>query len=161
MTPRETFRWHYKIFGVAKINADIARGVLKEISVTLPRRTIEWYVENMLEETTREVRPVPRLPVIDTQYAKSLTVPRINEVIVLAKIERFLNDSNELSAGMDCPGTFAGQILKPKNVSTADIVLIDGNHRVASAYYNGKKSMAGVLLTRDQSEKYLCNEHFG
>ena len=27
MTPRETFRWHYKIFDVAKINADIARGV--------------------------------------------------------------------------------------------------------------------------------------
>src|SRR5262249_31924972 len=155
MTHRETFRWHYKIFDVTKIKSDITGGILKGISVTLPRRTIEWYIEKILEGTTREVQLVPRLPVINTQYAKSLSVPRINELIVFAKIERFLDHSNELSAGMDCPGTFwydpsASQILKPENASAADIVLIDGNHRVVSAYYNGKKSMAGILLTKDQ-----------
>lgn len=163
MTSSETFRWHYYIFDVTNINADISFGVLKGISVVLPRATIEWYSENILGVTNREARLVPQVPPINMKYAKRLVAPRINDVIVLTQIQRFSNDSNELSAGLDYPGTlsydpFAKQILKPENFSTADIVVIDGNHRTASAYYNGKQSMDGVLLTIDQLGKYLRNQ---
>jgi hypothetical protein len=58
------------------------------------------------------------------------------------------------------PGTLRyepriGHILKPASLSTADVVLIDGNHRLASAYYQRKESIHGILLQENQATNYL------
>lgn len=161
----ETFRWHHFIFDVSKINEDIRLGFLSGKTVSLPRPTIEWFSESILGLENRNARLITQVPPIDADYAKALAAPRVNEAILLTQISRIIGDTNELSAGLDVPGAlrydpFSGRILKPEDLATADIVVIDGNHRLASAYYQSKQSLRGILLPYSKASKYLTNQHY-
>jgi hypothetical protein len=159
----ETYRWSYLIFDVAKINADIELKVLNGVSVVLSRATIEWYAEVILG-LTGGAQPFPQIGKINTHYARQLAAPRADEPIVLAQLRRSQSDfSNDLNAGLDVPGTLyydpcSLQILKPSNFSSSDILVIDGNHRMACAYYHETKAVTGVVLQKVELEKYLLWE---
>jgi hypothetical protein len=158
----ETFRWSYLNFDVTKINTDISIGALHGTSVVLPRPTIDWYSNAILAVTDPTARRFPQLEPINTEYAKGLKSPRIDEAVVLARIERSPSDRNERGAALDVPGTLcydtsARQIVKPNDFGAADILVIDGNHRIAAAYYQSRKSVTGMLLAIDQLTKYLRN----
>jgi hypothetical protein len=160
----ETFRWHFHIFDIKKINENIRLGILSGDPVTLPRCTIEWFSESILGLKDLNARLIPQAPLIDRDYAKTLTAPRIDHPIVLMEISRSSVVADDLSAGLDLPGTLRyepriGHILKPANLSTADVVLIDGNDRLASAYYQHKESIHGILLRENQTTNYLWDEH--
>jgi len=149
----ETFRWDYYVFDVTKINTDIARGGLIGARVVLSRSTIEWYSNHVLSATHPEARRFPQLRAINTTYAKELTPARVDEPVILAQIERSFSAANELSAGLEVAGVLGyasstGQIVKPDASSEADILVLDGNHRIVAAYYQRRGSVTGILLKR-------------
>jgi len=97
---------------------------------------------------------------IDICYAKALPAARIEEPIVLAEIPSFLESQSDFSAGLDIPGALqydeeSSQVPRPLDLSSANVVVIDGNHRLAHAYFHAKTSMRGVLLKEAQTTKYL------
>lgn len=159
----ETFRWRFLVFDIAKLNEDLRLGVLSGNSVTLPRGAIEWFSEHILGLKDPDARLIPEVPLIDRDYAKTLTTPRSDQPIVLIQLLRRSTIVSELGAGLDVPGALCyephiGHILKPANLETADVVLVDGNHRLASAYYQCKQSIHAVLLQESQTRNYLRNE---
>jgi hypothetical protein len=163
---RETFRWGFDNFDITKINNDIRLRLLIGKSALLLRTTIEWYGDNILGLKDRNARLIPQAPSIDVEHLKTLTPQRLDEPIVLTYILRFENNLGDFGAGLDVPGalqydTLTRQMLKPVNLSAADVVVIDGNHRLASAYYNGKDAIAGFLLSVDQAEKYKIYDSGG
>jgi hypothetical protein len=160
----ETFRWHYYIFDITKINADISCGALNGTPVVLPRATIEWYSNSILGVTDPESRRFPQLTPINTGYAKGLMAPRVDEAIVLAQLDSFSSTPNDLIAGLEVEGVLGyaaatGQIVEPDTSSAPEILVIDGNHRIAAAYFQGGKSVSGLLLKSTQWLKYLQYQH--
>lgn len=143
----QTFRWHFYIFDIDAINHDIRLGVLSGVSVQLRRKTIEWFAENILGLIDSDARLFPQVPTIDKTYAKDLPASRINEPILLTPIEVVL--------GAVCYDPFSAQILKPMDSSKGNIVIIDGNHRLTAAYYQGRHSLDGILLPNGKMQKYL------
>ena len=112
---------------------------------------------------TGGTQPFPQVGLINTQYAKELASPHIEKAIVLTQLRRSsTSDGDDLGAGLDVPGTlyydpWSLQIVKANSFSTSDILVIDGNHRIASAYYHGRNSVNGVLLRMTDLTRYLQN----
>jgi hypothetical protein len=156
----ETFRWGHFIYDVASINRDMQSGILRGVSVSIPRTTIEWFSTKILGIEDFNSRIFPSVRLVDLCYAKTLLAACVEEPIVLAEITRFLGPESDFSAGIDVPGALqydetSGQVREPLQLSFANIVVVDGNHRLAHAYLHAKTSMRGVLLKTAQTTKYL------
>ena len=163
MTHCETFRWHHHVFDVTKINLDIDRGILAGESVAVHRATIEWYSERVLGVLEPSARLFPQLEAVDVGYSKSLVSPRADASVVFVQLPPLPLHSSDLSAGLDVPGVLLYDsviqtILAPEPQQQPDIVLIDGNHRIASAYFGGRKVATGVLLRIDQLRAYTASD---
>jgi hypothetical protein len=155
----EIFRWAHITYDVGRINRDIAVGKLRGISVDVPRATIELFGSNILGFNDRRTRKFPSLPAISDEYVRSLNEPRLSEPVVAVKFPRLKNPDSEFAAGLEIPGELiyeakANQLHYPQSDADADIVLIDGNHRLAAVYLRGGEIMRGLLLHEEQLSCY-------
>lgn len=103
MLAQETFRWHYYIFDIAAINADLRIGQLSGCSVKLDRAVIEWYSRCGLG-LEGAARIFPQIPEPNVEYAKTLSADRKIEPIVLVCFERAKFPESDLTAGLDVGG---------------------------------------------------------
>jgi hypothetical protein len=145
----ETFRWNYYIFDVSKINHDVANGNLLGVGVTIRRDTIKWFCRNVLGIADSGRRLFPQMPPIDEAYAKALSPTRLKDPVIFAQI-----DDVRCALSYD---PFSSQILIPPSPEIASTVVVDGNHRLASACFNDMVSCSGFFLSSRQVAKYLLD----
>lgn len=155
MTRNEVFTWQHLNFDIDLIVADIDRDRLTGERVTIRRRSIEWYAETVLTGGA-----ITQFKQIDIEYAKGLATSRSSEPVIFMSCP-FAPAPSELGAGLEIRGVLRyepsiKEILVPLAGTQGDVVAIDGNHRIASAYYGGRAAVEGLLLPLDDlCERYL------
>jgi hypothetical protein len=150
----ETFRWEYLIFDVTAMNDDLQSGELRATSVTLDRPTIDWYCEHALGLNDTGLKIFPQMPDVDLGHARQLEAPRTEQPIILAEV--YLGDLAPIRAALHLD-TLTMRVVRPEKCVPPQIVVPDGNHRLAFAFLRGADIVNGVLLRSNQTGKYLRN----
>lgn len=137
--PVQTFVWFTSEWDIAKMQADIDAGRLKPTKTTFDRAFIEGYAEQVL--ALRKTRPLDNQGMslimgVNAKEAVALPAEALNDPVILL----------ELPSGKG--------ILTLVDDGTPDHILIDGQHRMAKAYFEDVPEIGAVILTRAQGRRY-------
>jgi hypothetical protein len=144
----ETFDWQHLCFNVTKINEAIASGQLIAQPITIGRQALEWYVMQVLGFNAAS-KLYPQMADINREHALGLSEARRQQPVVLVRFPT-LSAISELStplSGVLCCDVVGVEAYAP------NVVVIDGNHRIAAAYMDKRPQVGALLLTLEQLEQ--------
>lgn len=142
--PREVYRWGPWAWNVTELLADVEAGSLRPQAVSLGTDFIDAFATRVLG-LNRNRPPVSGTP-HSVSFLCRLDFDRLHRLDAAALAEPVI----VLSAPQAGGGVFSleSQAKKP------DLLLGDGNHRLARAYLDGVCSLEARLLDRAQSDRY-------
>jgi hypothetical protein len=134
---KESFHWLNMVFEITKLNDAMAQGKLKGKKDTLSRAFIENYSTRVLslEKTNPQQEVFSLLMRVDAPRASAMPESVLEQPVVIAYVGK-----NKGVLNLDGTG--------------AHYVLIDGNHRVAKAFFCDAQSLDVWILNQAQVRPY-------
>jgi hypothetical protein len=149
----EKFQWQHLSFDVTKINEDIASGQLRTRPTTIPRQAVDWYATNLLG-LSGGTKLLPHMANVNMEHVRNLSEERRKQPVILVRFPATRPDD---PLSIPLPGALrvdasTGEVTVPRD-RLGDVIVIDGNHRIAAAHRDAQSEVRALFLTLEQLEQ--------